>query len=175
MGRGKEELDAIVLTVGTIEDGTAYNVIPQEVRLTGTVRTLNENLHKEMSDKVERIVKGVCQTYHAQYEIDYDAGVPVLVNDPDKASLVQSAAATVVSKDCLRELQIMGYDDMSYFLGKVPGAYYFVGSANKDKGTDCPHHNPRFNIDEDSLPIGVEMHVRTALSFLESCVGGEIN
>jgi len=61
----------------------------------------------------------------------------------------------------------MGYDDMSYFTQAVPGAFYFIGSANKDKGTDYPHHNPRFDIDEDSLLIGTEMHVKLALGFLK--------
>ena len=164
--REVDPLDAIVLTVGTIEGGTAFNVIPQEVRITGTVRTLSEGLHEEIPDKVERIVKGVCEAFRTQYKIDYQAGVPLLQNDPDKVELVKSVAKEVVGDSHLCDYQGMGYDDMSYFLQEVPGAYYMIGSSNKDKGTDYPHHNPLFNIDEDSLPIGVEMHVRIAQAFL---------
>ena len=72
----------------------------------------------------------------------------------------------MVGRDRIIDRVSMGYDDVSYFLQQVPGAYYFIGSGNKNKRTDNPHHNPQFNLDEDSLPIGVEMHVRVALGFL---------
>ena len=75
----------------------------------------------------------------------------------------------VVGKDRVLDFPAqMGYDDMSYFMQTVPGSYYYIGSSNKNKGTDYPHHNPRFDIDEDSLLIGTEMHVKLAMGFLES-------
>jgi len=161
-----DPLDAIVLTIGSIEGGTTFNVIPQDVKITGTVRTLSECLHKEIPGKLERIVKGVCEAFRARYHIDYQAGVPILVNDPGAVRLVRSIAEEVVGKDHVFDFQWMAYEDMSYFLREVPGAFYIIGSSNKDKGTDYPHHNPRFDIDEDSLSIGVEMHVRLAQAFL---------
>jgi len=157
--------EATVLTVGKIEGGVAFNVIPSAVRLTGTVRTLDKSLHKEIPDKMERIIKGVCEAFRAQYKLDYQVGVPILVNDPQKTRFVKSIAKEVVGNDRVVDYQTMGYDDASYFLQEVPGAYYFIGSGNKDKGTDYPHHNPHFDIDEDSLLIGTEMHVKVALGF----------
>ena len=159
-------LDAIVLTIGSIEGGTAFNVIPQDVKIAGTVRTLSECLHEEIPRKLERIIKGVCEAFRTRYHIDYQAGVPVLVNDPIAVRFVRSIAEEVVGKDHVFDFQWMAYDDMSYFLQEVPGAFYIIGSSNKEKGTDYPHHNPRFDIDEDSLSIGVEMHVRIAQGFL---------
>jgi len=168
VSREVNPIEAIVLTIGEIEGGTAFNVIPSDVRFTGTVRTFNESLHKEIPTRMERIIKGVCQAFRAQYKLDYQAGVPALVNDSAKAKLVKSIAEKVVGKEHIVDYQTMGYDDVSYFLQEVPGAYYVIGSGNKDRGTDYPHHNPRFNIDEDSLPIGAEMHIRVALGFLRN-------
>ena len=93
----------------------------------------------------------------------------MLVNDVDQAKFVKSTAEQVVGKDHVLNFPAqMGYDDMSYFLQAVPGTYYIVGSGNKAKGTDYPHHSPRFNIDEDNLFLGVEMHAKLALGFLGS-------
>ena len=167
--REVDSLDAIVLTIGVVEGGTAFNIIPGDVKLTGTVRTLNESLHREMPGKMGRIVKGVCDAFRGQYKLDYQAGVPVLVNDVEKTKFVKFIAERVVEKDHVLDFPAqMGYDDMSYFLQVVPGTYYYIGSGNKDKGADYPHHHPRFDIDEDNLLIGTEMHVKVALGFLAS-------
>jgi len=173
VSREVNALEAVVLTVGKIEGGIAPNVIPEEVKFAGTLRTLNESLHKKMPNKMERIIKGVCETFRAQYKLDYQAGSPVVVNDPNMAKFVRSIAEKVVSEDRIYDsspysLPGMGGDDMAYFLQEVPGAYYIIGSGNKNKGTDYPHHNPHFDIDEDNLPIGAEMHVKVALCFLSS-------
>jgi len=166
--REVDSRDAIVLTIGMIEGGTAFNVIPGTVKLTGTVRTLNESLHREVPGKMERIIKGVCEAFRGQYKLDYQAGVPVLVNDAEKTKFARLVAEQVVGKERVQAFPAgMGYDDMSYFMQIVPGSYYYIGSSNKNKGTDYPHHNPRFDIDEDSLLIGAEMHVELALGFLE--------
>jgi len=167
--REVDSLDAIVLTICMIEGGTAFNVIPGTVKLTGTVRTLNESLHREVPGKMERIIKGVCEAFRGQYKLDYQAGVPVLVNDAEKTKFVKFIAERVVEKDHVLDFPAqMGYDDMSYFMQTVPGSYHYIGSANKNKGTDYPHHHPHFDIDEDSLLIGTEMHVKVALGFLAS-------
>ena len=173
VSREVNALEAVVLTVGKIEGGLASNVIPEEVKFAGTLRTLNESLHKEMPNKMERIIKGVCEAFRAQYKLDYQIGSPVVVNDPDKARFIRSIAGEIVSLERIYDsspysLPGMGGDDMAYFLQKVPGAYYIIGSGNKNKETDYPHHHPRFNIDEDNLPIGAEMHVKVALGFLRS-------
>jgi len=173
VSREVDSCDAIVLTIGMIEGGTAFNVIPGTVKLTGTVRTLNESLHREVPGKMERIIKGVCEAFRGQYKLDYQAGVPVLVNDAEKTKFVRLIAEQVVGKERVQAFPAgMGYDDMSYFMQTVPGSYYYIGSANKNKGTDYPHHNPRFDIDEDSLLIGTEMHVKLALGFLKGSLQG---
>jgi len=102
-------------------------------------------------------------------KLDYQAGVPVLVNDVDQAKFVKSTAEQVVGQDHVLDFPAqMGYDDVSYFLQAVLGTYYIIGSGNKDKGTDYPHHNPHFNIDEDNPSQRAEMHVKLAIGFLGS-------
>jgi len=171
VSRESDPLQSIVLTIGKIEGGTAFNVIPGTVELAGTVRTLNESLHKEIPDKMKRIIKGICEAFRTEYKFDYQAEVPLLVNDPDMAQFVKSIAKKVVGKDSIFDHQSMGYDDVSYFLSRIPGDYYVIGCGGK--GTDYPHHNPHFNIDEASMSIGVEMHVRVALGFLSGYMGDD--
>lgn len=168
VSREVDPIEAIVLTIGEIGGGTAFNVIPSDVKFAGTVRTFNEDLHKEIPARMRRIIKGACEAFRAQYEFNYQAGVPVLVNDQEKSKFVKSIAEGVVGKEHIIDYQTMGYDDVSYFLQKVLGTYYIIGSGSKDKGADYPPHNPHFNIDEDSLLIGAEMHVRVALGFLRA-------
>jgi amidohydrolase len=92
-----------------------------------------------------------------------------VINDPEMTRMVKTVAENVIStKTNILPFVTMIGEDFCEFANRVPSAFYFVGAGNKEIGADYPHHNSCFNIDEDSLSIGVEMHVRTALSFLGS-------
>lgn len=169
VSREIDPLDSVVVTIGKLTAGDVFNVIPETASLSGTVRTLKEETHKEMKKKIERIVKGISEAFRVEYELNYAFGYPVLINDKDMVKIVEEAGKKVVGEKNVIEIQpSMGGEDMAYFLQKVKGAFYFVGASNEAKGINAPHHSAYFNIDEDALPIGVEMHIRTALSFLAS-------
>jgi len=95
----------------------------------------------------------------------------VLINDPELTKLVREVAESVVGKDKVIEVPpSMGGEDMSFFLQRVPGVFYLVGSANPEKGLDKPHHSPYYDIDEDALIVGVQMHVSLVSNLLrETC------
>ncbi len=167
VSRNIDPLDAAVITVGEFHGGTATNIIAERVRLSGTVRYFNPALGEVLPRRIEQTIAGVCQSHGAHYELDYQKLYPALVNDREITELVRSVAESVVETPAgvVPECQTMGGEDMAFFLQEVPGCYFFLGSANRDRDLAYPHHHPRFDFDEKALSVGVEMFVRCAERF----------
>ncbi|WP_448517195.1 M20 metallopeptidase family protein [Pseudothermotoga sp.] len=167
VSRAVDPLESAVVTVGKIHAGTAFNIIPETATLEGTVRTLNEQVRDAIKQRMKQMVRGICDAHGIEFELDYKDGTAVLINDPELTKLVREVAEDVVGKDKVIEVPpSMGGEDMSFFLQKVPGVFYLVGSANPEKGLDKPHHSPYYDIDEDALIVGVQMHVSLVLNLL---------
>jgi len=157
------------IVFGKISGGTGRNIIPEQVQLGGTIRFLWENQDDGMAwlkDKFERIIANVCDNLGASYELQYIPSNMAIINDSNMAKIVSDAAAETLGNDngVLSKAYMAG-DDFAEFSSRVPSAFYFVGTGNQEKSTDYPHHHPCFNIDEDSLAIGLEMHLRTVLAY----------
>ena len=167
VSRNINPIDSGVVTVGELHAGTALNVIADTARMSGTVRYFNPKFEGYFAQRIEDIVKGICQGYGADYELDYWRLYPPVINDENMADLVKSVALEVIETPIgiAPECQTMGGEDMSFFLEEVPGCYFFLGSANAEKGLNYPHHHPRFDFDETVLPLGVEMFVRCVEKF----------
>lgn len=167
VSRSVDPLESAVVTVGKLQSGTAFNIIPETAILEGTVRTLNEQIRGVVKKRMERIIRGVCEAHEIDFELDYKDGTAVLINDAELTKMVRKVAEEVVGKENVVEVPpSMGGEDMSFFLQKVPGVFYLVGSANPAKGLDKPHHSPYFDIDEDALLIGTQMHVSLVMKIL---------
>ena len=165
-------LKPMLIGFGKIKGGTTSNVIPDKVEIEGTIRYLYDaQIESETypCNKFERIVKNICNAYRAEYDLEYTSSHPAVINDPEMTRMVKAVAENVINtkKNILPFVTMIG-EDFCEFANRVPSAFYFVGAGNKEIGADFPHHHPCFNIDENSLTIGVEMHVRTALSFFGS-------
>jgi amidohydrolase len=162
VARNINPLDAAVVTVGKFQAGKARNVIADSAQMSGTVRYFNPTLEGAIAKRIEEIIAGICQSHGATYELDYWQLYPPVINDVKIAELVRSVATEVVETPIgvVPECQTMGGEDMSFFLQQVPGCYFFLGSANSDKGLAYPHHHPRFDFDETALAMGVEIFVR---------------
>ncbi len=167
VARNVDPIDAAVVTVGTFQAGTALNVIADSAQLSGTVRYFNPKLVGAIEHRVDQIIDHTCQMHGATYSLDYKRLYPATVNDPAIAALVRSIAEEVVETPMgiVPDCQTMGGEDMSYFLQSVPGCYFFLGSANPEKGLAYPHHHPRFNFDESVLVRGVEIFARCVETF----------
>ena len=167
IARNVNPLEAAVVTVGTLNAGTALNVIADSAKMSGTVRYFNPTLEDYIGKRIEEIIAGICQSYGASYELDYWQLYPPVINDGRLAELVESVAMEVVETPVgiVPECQTMGGEDMSFFLQKVPGCYFFLGAANPNKGLDFPHHHPRFDFDESVLSMGVEIFIRCVENF----------
>ena len=167
VARNVNPIDSAVVTVGELHAGTAENVIADTAWMRGTVRYFNPELKGLFQQRVEQIIAGICQSHGARYDLDYWSLYPPVINDATIAELVRSVAQEVVETPVgvVPECQTMGGEDMSYFLQEVPGCYFFLGSANPEKGLAYPHHHPRFDFDETVLAMGVEMFVRCVEKF----------
>lgn len=167
VARNIDPMKSAVLTVGEFKAGTAVNVIADSAYLSGTVRYFDEQYGALLPERIEQIIAGVCAAHGASYDLDYCRLYPPVVNDPAIAKLVRSVALSVVETPIgiVPDCQTMGGEDVSFFLQEVPGCYFFLGSANSEKGLAYPHHHPRFDFDETALSVGVETFVRIVEKF----------
>jgi amidohydrolase len=154
---------AAVVTLGSIHGGDAFNVIPDSVTITGTLRTFDPELRGSLPDRIERIAAGVGQGLGCRVEVEVKRGNPPVINDAGVAAIARRAAVAVVGEEkTLSPEPTMGGEDMAIYFDRVPGCFVFVGSANAAQGKSEPHHSPRFDFDEDALAIGCEFLVRAA-------------
>ncbi|MEQ8996221.1 MAG: M20 family metallopeptidase [Coleofasciculus sp. B1-GNL1-01] len=167
ISRNIDPLDAAVITVGELHAGTKQNVVAATAKLSGTVRYFNPALTQFIPQRIEQIIAGICQIHGADYKLDYQQISPPLVNDETITNLLHSVAESVVKTptDVTSDCQTLASEDMAYFLQKIPGCFFFVGSANSKKGLNAPHHHPQFDFDETALAIGVEVFVRFVEAF----------
>lgn len=166
-----DPLKATVIMFGQINGGTATNVIPEEVELRGTIRYLyrdDENSEEKPKQRFERIVEQVCRTHQADYEINYVAASPPVYNNPEMVKKTRETAEKIVGRENLINYTNLAGEDFGEFSLEVPSTFFFIGTGNKEKGTDYPHHHPHFNIDEDTLLTGVKMHVLGALNYFNN-------
>lgn len=169
VSRQVSPLEPAVVTIGTIQGGERHNIIAHQVTMTGTVRTFSTELGAAIPGMIERVIRGITTAHGADYSLEYHRVYPATHNDPRVTDLVRDAAAKVVGWDNVHEAEAsMGGEDMAYFLQHVPGCYFFVGSANPEKGLTNPHHHPEFDFDEAAMPIGVQVMVQATLDTLAS-------
>ena len=167
VSREAPPLEPAVLTIGSIHGGTAPNIIPARVELQGTLRVFDPGLRERLLHRMAELIQGIATTFRVQSELRMTDACPACINDPAMADLVAGVARRVVGPHhTLGETRTMGADDMSLFLNAVPGCYFFVGSANHERGLDSPHHSPTFDFDERALDIGVQMLTSVALEAL---------
>jgi amidohydrolase len=157
-----------VVTVGSIHGGTAFNIIPDGVEMQGTFRTFDAGDRAFLARRIPELTQNIAASLRTTAEVEMTQGCPPCVSDEGMTRLVQRAAAEAIGEQNIHDDQLTtGSDDMAFFLNAVPGCYFVAGTQNSAKGYDAPHHSPRFKIDEDGLPVGVEVMVRSALDYLK--------
>jgi amidohydrolase len=168
VSRETPPFEPAVLTIGSIHGGSAPNIIPSRVELQGTLRVFDPPLRDRLLARIGELISGVAGTFRVASQLRMTDECPACINDPAMAELVLGVAQRIVGPgNALSSMRTMGADDMALFLNAVPGCYFFVGSANAERGLTSPHHSPRFDFDERALDIGVRVLTATALEFLE--------
>ncbi len=165
--RETNPLDSVVVSVGIMNAGTAYNIIAGSARLEGTTRCFSEDINDSLESRMERIVKNTALAYSAEAVLDYSRSVPATVNDPFCTRLAEQSVDSVLGKENRVQLPpLTGAEDFAFYLSKVPGVFVFLGGGNKDKGLDFAQHHESFDIDEDALVHGAALYARYAADFL---------
>ena len=159
----------VVITITYVQAGTAFNVIPPEVVLAGTVRTVEAKVRAEMPARIEELVQHTVAAFGATAEVAYVQGSGVVVNHPTFTDFVRDVVRAARGHDAVVEMAdpVMGAEDFGLYLEQVPGAFAFVGARPSHQDA-YPCHHPRFDIDEHALPIGVEILSTVALEYLGS-------
>ena len=166
--RNVSPLESAVVTVGKIDAGTAFNIIPQQAVLEGTIRTFKPEVTKKVNDRFYEIINNISTAMNCTAKIDLMQVTYPVINDPDLSALMASVVNTIDPNAKIdKEHQTMGSEDFSFMMHDIPGCFVFVGSANPEKGLDYPHHHPKFNIDEDCLPFAVTVMAQGAMEILE--------
>jgi len=156
VSRKIDPLHPAVISMGTIEGGKAANIICDYVKITGTVRTLNDRVRRNIKEMMEEAIEGICKSMGAKYKFNYIFGNPELVNNEKMVDIVIKAAKKYAKPVDLK-LPVMGGEDFANYLKVVKGAFFRLGCCNEEKNTCYPQHHPMFDIDEDSLIIGAKI------------------
>jgi amidohydrolase len=163
--------DAAVVTVGTVNAGVRYNVIPPDVEMSGTIRALNPAVQKEIWASIRRIATNIAESAGATAEVTVDPYVPVTNNNASLMAQMLPTLQAVAGPAQVREIKaVTGAEDFAYYQEKVPGVFLFVGGMKKgqDPATAADHHTAGFRIDESGLTLGVKTLATLAADYLSA-------
>ena len=163
VSRQIDPVEPSVVSMCSLHAGTTYNVIPSEASLKGTVRTFSESVRAEMPERIRRVIAGTCDAAGASFDLSYQHGFPVTINDAAQSEYARSIAREVLGEaKVITSPQVMGSEDFSYFAQRVPSCFYFIGSMS-DERTAYPNHHGKFDIDERALETGIRTTVALGL------------
>ncbi|EDY34510.1 amidohydrolase subfamily [Aciduliprofundum boonei T469] len=166
VSRNVDPMKSAVITVGKINGGTAFNIIPEEVEFEGTVRTFDEDVHNLIENRIKELIDNEARAFGAKGKIEYRHLNYATVNDERLAIIGRKVAVRIMN--VVEQEPDMGGEDFSEYARIIPGLFAFLGTRNEGKGIIYPHHNPRFNVDESALIYGVAFEVNMAIELLKN-------
>ncbi len=162
--REASPMDTVVVSICTFHSGTLANIFAETAELSGTVRTFNPKLQKELPGMIERIIKNTCEAHRASYEFDYYSDIPATINDERCSQIAAGSVKKILGEAGLAKYAgTPGGEDFAYFLEQFPGVYAFVGCRNEAKDCCYSLHHERFDLDEDALVNGAAFYVQYLL------------
>ena len=161
-------MEPLVITVGSIHGGNRFNIIADEVRLEGTMRTLNEDVRRKAQEMMRETLAGITSAYGAKFELQWGDNNPVTYNDPNLVEATLPSMRRVIgARNVISPNPQMGAEDFSRFQKVVPGFFYFLGVGNHARGIEAMIHTPEFDIDEDALAVGVKVMANVVFDYLD--------
>ena len=157
VARNIEPAESGVVTIGHINGGHTYNVIPETVHMKGTARYYTPAVGDQLEDGVRRLATGIATSFGAKAEVVFDRIYPATVNDPDATALARRAAVTVAGESQVRHMDkpTMGGEDFAFMLNAKQGNYLMLGAGRKGReGSDFMVHHPRYDFNDEILPVG---------------------
>lgn len=168
VSREYSPMEPLVVSVGSIHSGTAFNIISGEAVLEGTIRYFSKDIGKTIESSMRRVMESTAALYGATAEMIYTYNLPPVVNDEASSALAYEAASRILGEEnIVLQEKTTGGEDFAFYLEHKPGCFVFIGSGNHEKGTDFAHHNDHFDLDEDVLLHGSALYAEYAVSFLK--------
>lgn len=165
VSRRLDPFSAAVVSIGSVHGGFTENVIPESVRITGTLRYANLDVHPQIREEIQRAFE-ITRTLGGDYELEFEYGGPPMINDEHVSGVIRDVAETLLGKENVQRMQkTLGAEDFGCFMEFAPGAMFNLG-VQKEGHEDYPLHHPKFDLDERALPLGTAVLVATALRFL---------
>ena len=155
VSRNVDPLDLVVITIGKLEGGTARNIIPQTVTFSGSYRLFREETREMVKRRIQEVADGVSSAMGCSAHVDFGLGIGAVVNDAEVIARARDVFANYADSVDVLEKPWMASEDVGLFMRRSPSAFLLVGSANHERELDYPHHHPRFDIDENVLPLSV--------------------
>jgi amidohydrolase len=168
VSRRIDPLDPTIISFCSVHGGTASNIIPEEVTLTGTIRTLKPEKREELAGRLDEVAQGVARSSGGTCRLTVKMEYPAVFNHPELAAEFRASAANVVPADNVIDLQSpsMTGEDVSFFHQKVPGAHWLLGTSNPAMNYTHPLHSPYFDFNEEIMPLGAAIHACSTVDFL---------
>ncbi len=163
VGRNLNPLHAGVVSFGGMQAGNSFNVIPAEVKLTGTLRAMTYEAADLLKQKSEQLTKAICASFGAEGHYTFIEGTPPLYNHPEACEYAKDVIERTFGADTFLPIEpVMGAEDFSYYLKEKTGAFINVGMQSEK--SQYPHHHPKFDIDEKAIPAAIELMIQLALN-----------
>lgn len=168
VSRNVDPTESCVISVGSLNAGTGFNVIADKATMIGTVRTFNPDIQDLVIKRIEEVAAATCTMFNANYKYEYKRGYPAVINNNKEVERFMRVGEGIVdSQHVLQSPQIMAAEDFSYYLLQVPGCFMFVGAGNEEQGIVYPHHHPRFDFDERAMLNSGKLLLAMALDRME--------
>ena len=168
VSRNADPLDTVVLSIGKIGGGSARNVIPQSVTFGGSFRIFREDTRAMVAARIHEIAAGTATAMGCRADVTLGAGIGAVVNDDEVAAHTRAVFASLGDVVSAVEQPWMASEDVGLLMERSPSAYLLVGSANHERELDYPHHHPRFDFDEDVLPLSVGLMSAVIADYLQA-------
>jgi hippurate hydrolase len=166
VSRNSNPFNPSVLSITSFQGGATTNVIPNEVKLMGTFRAMDEKWRAEAHQLIEKISNELVNSMGGEIDLHIDKGYPAVINDEELNTVVKSAAGKFLGTENVEETELrMGAEDFGYYAQQIPACFYRVGVMNKEKGITSGVHTPTFNIDENAIEVGMGL-----MAWLGTCV-----
>ena len=166
VARNIDPLEKAVISATQIHAGTAFNIIPDNVKISGTVRTLKKGVHRTIRDRMENILAGITSAHGADFSLSFVEVFPLTYNHKQCVEKALSVANELVDQEKIifPHPPEMGSEDFAYYSQRIPACYLNLGSGNKEKGIVNMCHNPQFDVDESCIIFGMAMYAGLAFS-----------
>ncbi len=165
VSRRLDPFSPAVVSIGSVQGGFTENVIPETVRITGTLRYADLDVHPQIREEIQRAFE-IARTLGGDYDLEFEYGGPPMINDEHVSGVIREAAESLLGTENVHRLQkTLGAEDFGYFMEHTPGAMFNLG-VQKEGHEEYPLHHPKFDLDERALPLGTAVLVETALRFL---------